>query len=221
MLVPKFDLFVFDWDGTVMDTTEPIAAGICHAFMALGYKDPGMQAARNVIGLDWRSAILTIEPGFRFDHYDQFEQAYREYYLVKEKEIGIFPGLEDLLRKMKAAGLRLAVATGKSRRGLDRVFGQTGVADLFEASVTADESAGKPNPLMLQMLSDETGVDISQMVMIGDTEHDLWLAKNAGCAAVAVSYGAFPKSELQKWKVPVVDDVPQLAAALGVDELLK
>ena len=191
MLVPKFDLFVFDWDGTVMDTTEPIAAGICHAFMALGYKDPGMQAARNVIGLDWRSAILTIEPDFRFDHYDQFEQAYREYYLVKEKEIGIFPGLEDLLRKMKAAGLRLAVATGKSRRGLDRVFGQTG------------------------------GVDISQMVMIGDTEHDLWLAKNAGCAAVAVSYGAFPKSELQKWKVPVVDDVPQLAAALGVDELLK
>lgn len=221
MLVPKFDLFVFDWDGTVMDTTEPIAAGICHAFMALGYKDPGMQAARNVIGLDWRSAILTIEPDFRFDHYDQFEQAYREYYLVKEKEIGIFPGLEDLLRKMKAAGLRLAVATGKSRRGLDRVFGQTGVGDLFEASVTADESAGKPNPLMLQMLSDETGVDISQMVMIGDTEHDLWLAKNAGCGAVAVSYGAFPKSELQKWKVPVVDDVPQLAAALGVDELLK
>ena len=122
MLVPKFDLFVFDWDGTVMDTTEPIAAGICHAFMALGYKDPGMQAARNVIGLDWRSAILTIEPDFRFDHYDQFEQAYREYYLVKEKEIGIFPGLEDLLRKMKAAGMRLAVATGKSRRGLDRVL---------------------------------------------------------------------------------------------------
>lgn len=73
---------------------------------------------------------------------------------------------------------------------------------------------------MLQMLAEETGVDIHQMVMIGDTEHDLWLAKNAGCAAVAVSYGAFPKSELLKWKVPVVDDVPQLASALGVDELL-
>ena len=206
MLVPKFDLFVFDWDGTVMDTTEPIAAGICHAFVALGYKDPGMQIARSVIGLDWRSAILTIEPEFRFDHYDQFEQAYREYYLVKEKEIGIFPGLEDLMRKMKAAGLRLAVATGKSRRGLDRVFAQTGVGDIFEATVTAE--------------AEETGVDIHQMVMIGDTEHDLWLAKNAGCAAVAVSYGAFPKSELVKWKVPVVDDVPQLASALGVDELL-
>ena len=91
MLVPKFDLFVFDWDGTIMDTTEPIAAGICHAFVSMGYKDPGMEVARSVIGLDWRSAILSIEPDFRFDHYDQFETAYREYYLVKEKEIGIFP----------------------------------------------------------------------------------------------------------------------------------
>lgn len=220
LLVPKYDLFVFDWDGTVMDTTEPIASGICHAFEAMGYKNPGMQAARSVIGLDWRKAILTLEPDFAFEHYDLFEKAYRSYYLAKERDIGIFPGLEDLLRKMKAAGLRLAVATGKSRAGLDRVFAQTGVADLFEATVTADESAGKPNPLMLQMISEMTGVDISQMVMVGDTEHDLWLAKNAGCAAVAVSYGAFPKEELKKWKVPVVDNVPQLASALGVDELL-
>ena len=95
------------------------------------------------------------------------------------------------------------------------------MGDIFEATVTADESAGKPDPLMLQMLSEQTGVDIHQMVMIGDTEHDLWLAKNAGCASVAVSYGAFPKSELMKGKVPIVDDVPQLATALGVDELLK
>ena len=180
-----------------------------------------MKVALIVIGLDWRTAILTIEPSYRLDHYDEFEAAYREYYLVKEKEIGIFPGLESLMRKMKAAGLRLAVATGKSRRGLDRVFAQTGVGDIFEATVTADESAGKPDPLMLQMLAEQTGVDIHQMVMIGDTEHDLWLAKNAGCASVAVSYGAFPKSELVKWKVPVVDDVAQLATALGVDELLK
>ena len=170
--------------------------------------------------MDWRKAILTLQPSFRFEEYPAFEEAYRSFYIEKEQSIGIFPGLENLLRKMKAAGLRLAIATGKSRRGLDRVFAQTGVGDIFEATVTADESAGKPNPLMLQMLAEETGVDIHQMVMIGDTEHDLWLAKNAGCAAVAVSYGAFPKSELVKWKVPVVDDVPQLASALGVDELL-
>lgn len=220
MLVPKYDLFVFDWDGTIMDTTEPIAAGICHAFVKLGYPDPGMQAARSVIGLDWRKAILTLQPSFRFEEYPAFEEAYRSFYIEKEQSIGIFPGLENLLRKMKAAGLRLAIATGKSRRGLDRVFAQTGIGDLFEVTVTADESAGKPNPLMIQMISDATGVDISQMVMIGDTEHDLWLAKNAGCAAVAVSYGAFPKSELKKWKVPVVDNVQQLASALGLDELL-
>ena len=220
MLVPKYDLFVFDWDGTIMDTTEPIAAGICHAFEQLGYPNPGMSAARSVIGLDWRKAILTLEPGFRFEEYQAFEEAYRSFYIAKEQTIGVFPGLEDLLRKMKAAGLRLAIATGKSRRGLDRVFAQTGIADLFEVTVTADESAGKPNPLMIQMISEATGVEISHMVMIGDTEHDLWLAKNAGCAAVAVSYGAFPKSELKKWKVPVVDNVPQLASALGLDELL-
>ena len=79
MFVPKIDLFLFHSEGTVMDTTEPIAAGICNAFVALGYKDPGMKVARSVIGLDWRSAILTIEPSFRFDHYDEFEAAYREY----------------------------------------------------------------------------------------------------------------------------------------------
>lgn len=220
LLVPKYDLFVFDWDGTIMDTTEPIAAGICHAFEQLGYPNPGMSAARSVIGLDWRKAILTLEPTFRFEEYQAFEEAYRAFYIAKEQAIGVFPGLEDLLRKMKAAGLRLAIATGKSRRGLDRVFAQTGIGDLFEVTVTADESAGKPNPLMIQMISEATGVEISQMVMIGDTEHDLWLAKNAGCAAVAVSYGAFPKSELKKWKVPVVDNVPQLASALGLDELL-
>ena len=121
---------------------------------------------------------------------------------------------------MHASGLRLAVATGKSRKGLDRVLDQTGIRDLFEATVTADESAGKPDPLMLQMLADETGVELSQMVMVGDTEHDLWLAKNAGCAAVAVSYGAFPKSKLKEWHVPVCDNTPQLASALGVDHLV-
>lgn len=219
MLVPKYDLFVFDWDGTIMDTTEPIAAGICHAFVSLGYKDPGMEAARSVIGLDWRRAILTLEPNFKFDHYDEFESAYRDFYLVKEREIGIFPGMEELLRKMKAAGCRLAIATGKSRRGLDRVFALTGISDLFETTVTADESAGKPNPLMLEIISERTGVALDQMVMIGDTEHDLYLAKNAGCAAVAVSYGAFPKEELKKWKLPVVDNVSQLVSALGLDDL--
>ncbi len=219
MFVPKYDLFVFDWDGTIMDTTEPIAAGICHAFVQLGYKDPGMDAARSVIGLDWKGAILTLEPNFRLSEYDAFEEAYKEFYLVREREIGIFPGLEEMLRTMHKSGCRLAIATGKSRKGLDRVFAHTGVANLFEATVTADESAGKPNPLMLEMISEQTGVPTSKMVMVGDTEHDLYLAQNAGCAAVAVSYGAFPKSELQKWKLPVVDNVSQLISALGLDDL--
>lgn len=221
MLVPKYDLFVFDWDGTVMDTTEPIAAGICHAFTALGYSDPGMQAARGVIGLDWRRAILTLEPRFNLEDYEKFELAYRDFYLVREREIGIFPGMEDMLRRMKTAGCRLAIATGKSRRGLDRVFALTGIADLFETTVTADESAGKPNPLMLEMISERTGVALEQMVMIGDTEHDLQLAQNAGCAAVAVSYGASAKEDLKKWKLPVVDNITQLVTALGLDELYR
>ena len=220
MLVPKYDLFVFDWDGTIMDTTQPIAEGICYAFEKTGYKPPSVDAARAVIGLDWQSAILTLVEGFDTSLYDAFEDAYREYYFAREKHVSIFPGLEKLLRNMHASGLRLAVATGKSRKGLDRVLDQTGIRDLFEATVTADESAGKPDPLMLQMLADETGVELSQMVMVGDTEHDLWLAKNAGCAAVAVSYGAFPKSKLKEWHVPVCDNTPQLASALGVDHLV-
>lgn len=220
MLVPKYDLFVFDWDGTIMDTTQPIAEGICHAFEATGYQRPSVEAARSVIGLEWQSAILTLVEDFNTADYNAFEAAYCEYYFAREKHVSIFPGLERLLRNMHDAGLRLAVATGKSRRGLDRVLAQTGIADLFEATVTADESAGKPDPLMLQMLADETGVEIGQMVMVGDTEHDLWLAKNAGCAAVAVSYGAFAKSKLKQWHVPIADNVQQLASALGVDHLV-
>lgn len=220
MLVAKYDAFVFDWDGTVMDTTEPIAQGLCYAFEKLGYTVPTMEKARSVIGLAWEPAILTLVPEFKMTDYPLFEKTYREYYFAKERDVQVFAGLETLMRNMHAAGLKLAVATGKSRAGLNRVFAQTGLEEIFDVTVTADESRAKPDPLMLQIIAKRLNVDIEQMVMIGDTEHDLWMAKNAGCGAVAVSYGAFPKTELKKWHVPVVDNTVQLAGALGVEEFL-
>ena len=151
---------------------------------------------------------------------DDFLTAYRNWYLQREAQVDVMAGLEDLFDRMTKNGLRLAVATGKSRAGLIRVFERTGLEKYFEATVTADESFPKPNPAMLEKLSDETGVDVREMVMIGDSIHDLQLAQNARCDAVAVTWGAARLPELQSYPaVAYVSDVKELIRALSLSYL--
>ena len=212
----RYDLVVFDWDGTLMDTTDAIAEGIAKAFDALGYSHPGTEKIKRIIGLDWKSAVKTLVTGFRDSDMPAFEAEYRKWYLKKEKTIGLFPGTVELLHSLKKSGTKLAIATGKSRAGLRRVFRQTGIESLFDATVTADESEPKPAPDMLIKIAGLTGTPLSRAVMVGDTTHDTDMACCAGCGAIAVTYGAFPREAFAGSSAVICDSIEELRSELGV-----
>ena len=217
----RWDLFVFDWDGTIMDTTALIAIGIQKACVAMGYPEPSLELCKSTIGLSWGDIIARACPECPVSRYAEFGEHYRAWCLTREGDVPVVPGLERLLRNMHAAGLRLAVATGKSRRGLDRVFARTGLGEVFEDSITADESFSKPNPAMLEELSVRCAVPVERMVMIGDAVFDLQMAHNAGAAGVGVTFGASSVETLAQCNpVGIAHTVEELAAVLGVQDLL-
>lgn len=220
-ITPKYELYVFDWDGTIMDTTALIAKGIQEAAKALGCREPDFKAAKSAIGLGWEEIMRRIVPDCPESRWGEFGQAYRDWYIRREEEVPVVEGLETLLKAMNDKGLRLAVATGKSRAGLNRVFALTGLTPLFEETITVDESFSKPNPAMLYELSNRTGVPCNKMVMIGDSVHDLMLAQNAGADALGVSYGGCSKEELEKYpNIGIAADTQELARILGLESLL-
>ena len=186
----RYDLVVFDWDGTLMDSTSMIAVCIQLACRDLGLVEPAEEAAKYVIGLGLADTIAHIAPGLDEDGQRALAGRYREHYLAREHDSPLYEGVKPLLEELRARGRLLAVATGKARSGLDRVLDTTGIRDHFDATRCADEGFAKPHPDMLLHLLDVTGVEASRAVMIGDTTHDLEFAGNAGVDAVAVSYGA-------------------------------
>ena len=166
---PKYDLFVFDWDGTVMDTTALIAKGIQHAAREMGFAVPAFRDACGVIGLDWRSALLKVVPDCPESEHMRFGEIYREWYIPHEADVILFPGMRELIVGLHARGLRTAVATGKSREGLRRVFERTGLESFFLTTQTASECLPKPNAEMLEKIGIERGGAPERTVMIGDT----------------------------------------------------
>lgn len=217
----RWDLFVWDWDGTIMDTTGLIALGLQQAVEKLGLTPVTFEKAKSTIGLGFFETMQVICPELPEKDWGRFQQAYKDWYLVREADVLLFPHLSELLIGMHENGLRMAVATGKSRAGLDRVFKKTGIGSLFEATRTADECASKPAPDMLEELSIETGVPCERMVMIGDTGFDLLMAKKAHCDAVGVTYGAGSRKDLmQVPSLGLADNVDELAKILGVDDVL-
>jgi phosphoglycolate phosphatase len=186
----RFDLVVFDWDGTLYDSTALIARCIQSACAELGLPVPSDEAASHVIGLGLTEALQYVAPGLPPQRYPELGQRYRQHYLKRQDELVLFPGTLALLHALKARNHWLAVATGKGRRGLDEALQAVELKGLFDGTRTADETAGKPHPLMLQQLMREFGVEPERTLMIGDTTHDLQLALNAGTASVGVSYGA-------------------------------
>ena len=214
---PRWDLFVFDWDGTIMDTIGIISLGVRETARAFGLPVPSDELVRSSIGLGMLDTMRRVLPDLPPERWKEFAEAYHVRYLSREPDVVLFDGMERLLRGMHASGLRLAVATGKGRRGLARVFARTGLGEVFEAARTADDCPSKPSPAMLLELSEETGVDPSRMVMVGDSVHDLMMAANAGAAAVGVTYGAGRRGDLEAAApLALVDDVPALARVLGV-----
>jgi len=186
----RFDLVVFDWDGTLYDSTALIARCIQSACAEMGLPVPSDEAASHVIGLGLTEALQYVAPGLSPQRYPELGQRYRQHYIRRQDELVLFPGTLDMLHALKARNHWLAVATGKSRRGLDDALHAVELKGLFDGTRTADETAGKPHPLMLQQLMREFGVEPERTLMIGDTTHDLQLARNAGTASVGVSFGA-------------------------------
>jgi len=185
-----FDLLIFDWDGTLADSTSIIAEALQRACSDIGCCVPDDVAARYVIGLGLADALKHIAPELPTTDYPKLSARYRDHYLAREAEIPLFEGARELLVDFRQAGYRLAVATGKSRVGLDRALATHGVAPLFDATRCADEGHPKPHPDMLLYLMGALGVTPSRTVMIGDTTHDLLMAANAGVQAIAMTHGA-------------------------------
>ncbi|RZL11666.1 MAG: HAD family hydrolase [Rubrivivax sp.] len=186
----QFDLIAFDWDGTLFDSTALIVGCIQSACADLGLPVPARTQAAYVIGLGLHDALRVVAPTLEEARVPELGQRYRHHYIASQHQLSLFEGTLDLLARLKERQHWLAVATGKSRQGLDEALTHVELRGVFDATRTADETRSKPHPQMLQELMSEFGVDPERTLMIGDTTHDLQLALNAGAASVAVSYGA-------------------------------
>ena len=199
-MAKRFDLLVFDWDGTLMDSAAHISAALQEAFRDVGLSVPSTAAARHVIGLGLEDAMMYLNPALDRDRYGEVADRYRVHFLAGDQSVDLFPAVAAGIPDLNRAGYLLAVATGKSRRGLDRSLSATGLGPYFHASRCADEGFPKPHPEMLQVIMEMLGTPPDRTLMIGDTTHDLQLAHNAGVAAIAVSYGAHVLSDLEGMK---------------------
>ena len=188
--VPHYELIIFDWDGTLMDSTSVIAAALQSACRDLGIAVPTERDARFVIGLGAADTFRHVAPDLDAEGQRRLSERYRHHFLANEHAAPLYAGVPEMLAELHGGGRRLAVATGKARRGLERALDATGLRKWFEATRCADEGFAKPHPDMLLMLMDITGVQPRHALMVGDTTHDLELAANAGVDALAVSYGA-------------------------------
>jgi len=196
-MAERFDLIVFDWDGTLLDS----AAAIVHAIQAscrdLGLPEPSDERARYVIGLGLGDALRHAVPELKEADYPHMIARYRHHFLARDHELQLFDGVMQLIPELVGRGRMLAVATGKSRMGLNRALAHTGLGVHFRATRCADECFSKPHPAMLEQLMDELGADPERTLMVGDTTHDLQMAKNAGVSGLAVSFGAHPLAALE------------------------
>jgi phosphoglycolate phosphatase len=193
----QFDLIAFDWDGTLFDSTRIITRCIQEAVRDVGGTVPDDKAASYVIGMALLPALAHAAPDVPQEKYPELGARYRHHYLLHQHDIALFDGVLPLLAELRQRHHWLTVATGKSRAGLNEALQSVALKAVFDGSRTADETAGKPNPRMLHELMREFGVDPERTLMIGDTTHDLEMARNAGCASVGVSYGAHEPEAFQ------------------------
>jgi phosphoglycolate phosphatase len=192
----KYRLLVFDWDGTIIDSAATIVECIREASRELGLDVPDRDRASHVIGLGLHDAMRIAVPGLPAQRYPEFVASYRKHFLVRKDSMQLFDGMRELLSGLSKNYL-LAIATGKSRRGLDRDLEFHNLKPLFAASRCADETNPKPHPAMLLEIMEELQTDSKSALMIGDTSHDLEMARAAGVAALAVTYGAHPEDGLR------------------------
>jgi len=197
--MPKqYDLLVFDWDGTLMDSAAAITSSLRAACADLELPIPSEERARYIIGLGLNDALKYVLPEFPVAGYPALLERYRHHFLRQDRDTILFAGVTETLRVLHDAGFMLAVATGKSRQGLNRSLQATGLEKRFHATRCADESFSKPHPGMLLWLLDELHVERTRALMIGDTSHDMEMAAAAEVPRLGVAYGAHPRENLLK-----------------------
>jgi len=186
----KFELLVFDWDGTLMDSVEHIVAALIAAAKDINAPERHHTELRDIIGLGLSEALERLYPDMNDNEISNLCDRYR-YHFVEASTVqsALFSGAEQMLQRLQTKDLKLAVATGKARVGLQRVFDDTGYGNFFHSSRCADESGSKPQPHMLHEIMQELDVPPEKTIMIGDTAYDMEMASNAGTSSLAVSYG--------------------------------
>ncbi len=195
--MPKqFDLLIFDWDGTLMDSAGAIVDSIQRACEDIGQPAPSDRDSRQIIGLGLMQALQTLLPDLPADAYPRLVERYRHHYLGRDEQIPLFDGVADGIRDLHERGFQLAVATGKSRLGLSRALDASGLGPWFSATRCADQTHSKPHPAMVLELLDELDTESARALVIGDTSHDLLMASNAGVASLGVTYGAHEAEDL-------------------------
>ena len=196
----RFDLLIFDWDGTLMDSAACIAMSLQCACRDLGFPVPSDRDARYIIGLGLHDAMAYLLPDVSASEYPRISERYRHHFLERDANTTLFEGAESMVRELRAAGHLLAIATGKSRRGLDRALAATGLAECFHVTRCADEGHAKPDPGMLHRVLEALEVPANRALMIGDTTHDMAMARAAGVDRVALSHGAHGRNELMEYE---------------------
>lgn len=205
----RFDLIIFDWDGTLMDSVDWIVHCIQQAAEACGCAAPSAPAIKDIIGLSIDNATLQLFPGADTATRQRLAAVYSEAFFSRQiSPADLFPGVANMLQRLRTDGLRLAVATGKKRAGLDQSMLGTGVADLFCTTRSSDQTASKPDPLMVAEILAELGIDKQRALLVGDSAHDMQMALNAGIAAAGVTCGAHSRETLQQYNPLACLDYP-------------
>lgn len=212
MSARPYRLIVFDWDGTLADSQARIVAAVQAAIHELGLPARDPQLIQSIIGLGMGDALEVLFPGQSAGLEPRFVEYYRQHFWTREPDpASLFPGVAGTLTRLQERGYLLAVATGKSRVGLARELEATGIGAIFLGTRCADESGSKPHPQMLEELMQELDCVPDETVMVGDTEYDLMMARNAGVDAVGVSYGAHPRERLlQCAPLVLLDSIAEL-----------
>ncbi len=210
-MLKKFDLLVFDWDGTLMDSAAAIVSSIQSACRDMNLPVPDAAKASHIIGLGLNEAIAALQPQLAIVDYPRFISHYRRHFLSHDQKMPLFDEVAAAIHTLNSAGFLLAIATGKGRNGLDRVLQSTALAPYFHTTRCADECHSKPHPAMLLEIMETLGVSPEKTLMIGDTSHDLQMAANAGVSCVAACYGAHPREHLLSFtSLAYLDDFPTL-----------
>ncbi len=197
-MTKRYDLIVFDWDGTVMDSTALISGSIQAACRDLGLAVPDDETARHVIGLGLDQALRYAVPDLSEQRRPELVERYRHHFLLQDEKIPLFDGARETIIELHQTGYQLAVATGKSNAGLSRAMQATDMKQYFQATRTADQTFSKPHPAMLLELMDELNVSAERTLMVGDTTHDVLMAQNAQVDVVAIEHGAHSAAQLQQ-----------------------